>query len=48
MWKLVYYVKDIEKEIVIQNAPKGVCQWQKALLSESTHKLGTLKVEKLT
>lgn len=47
MYRLAYYINGVCKEVVLWNAPVGVCYWKKALLEESTHKLGELKVEKV-
>jgi hypothetical protein len=34
-------------ETVLFSAPIGVCYWKKAMLQESTHKLGKFKIEKV-
>lgn len=46
-YSLKYYVNNVCKETVIVNAPKAVCYWKKNQIKNTTHKLGTLKVEKV-
>ena len=47
MYRLVYYIGTKRVEVTVQNAPLNVCKWKKAILSESTHKLGTFKIERI-
>lgn len=46
MYKLLYFQNEMLVETVLHSAPIGVCHWKKAMLQESTHKLGKFKIEK--
>lgn len=47
MYRLIYIINGRNSEIVVPCAPIGVCKWKKSVLSESTHRLGTFKIEKV-
>jgi hypothetical protein len=47
MYKLTYWIGNRNIETVLISAPKNVCKWKKNCLTESTHKMGTFKIEKI-
>ena len=47
MYRLVYYVNGKEFEVVIPSAPYGVCVSKKKAIQNTTHKFGTLSIERL-
>lgn len=47
MYKLNYYINGRLLETVLINAPYGVCKWKMNEVKNSTHRMGTLKIEKI-
>jgi hypothetical protein len=47
MYKLTYYLGGRLLETVVRSAPYGVCKWRMNEIKDSSHKMGTLKIERV-
>jgi hypothetical protein len=47
MYKLTYKINGRLIETVVRSAPYGVCKWRMNEIKNSTHRMGTLKIEKI-
>lgn len=44
-FNLVYYSGDKKIETVLTNVNKALCTWKQNQLKQTTHKIGTFKIE---